>query len=227
MARSIIKAVMLVSGAAGLAVGACQVGGTTGTALSVKQAGANGPFVSNCGTDGGGGLGGQFGYNPAILGQGGYAVDGGLDAPPPYCGVREYPLWPYVVPVVDMPPMPSGVGGVIVPGTYRLTEVMNYTDSDTSPCIRPAAPRIQRLVLGPDTGHVIEVDSNYFDWFGTFGYANSGAQIDFSMTCADGSIAHLPYGPFGPFETYTATADGLVLFSPACQYRLTYARVCE
>lgn len=196
-------------------------------------AGSGGETPDGSGQAGAGVTGGA-GYLSSTGGAGGLGTGspgslGGLGgAPDSFCGLGGPPAdWQYLQPQLGSGPVPAGLGGTIIPGTYKLSQFKEY--GNTSQClVNSGNLRYQALNLGSHSGTLIDEDNNFLHWPLTFDYATAGAYIVTAITCSPygGDFGvNKPYGPFGPFETYTASNDTLELFSPQCQYSATFARV--
>ncbi|HET6280178.1 MAG TPA: hypothetical protein VFH73_04405 [Polyangia bacterium] len=135
-------------------------------------------------------------------------------------------LLTFVQPVISSQEIPTGSGGEIIPGTYQLESFIEH--GDTSLCLgNSGMRRYQALRVGPRDGWLDDEDNHYLHWPLTFSYSTSGRDIDVSITCPYGATvgSNRPYGPFGPFKTYTATVEHLQLFSPACRYQANFRRI--
>ena len=192
----------------------------------LSGAGSGGETPDGAGQAGAVGTGG--GYLSSTGGAGGMGIGGLGGAPDPLCGLGGPPAqWQYLQPQFGSGPVPAGLGGTIIPGTYKLSQFIEY--GNTSQClVNSGNLRYQALTLGSHSGTLIDEDNNYLHWPLTFDYATAGAYIVTAITCSPygGDFGvNKPYGPFGPFETYTASNDTLELFSHQCQYSATFARV--
>jgi hypothetical protein len=161
--------------------------------------------------------------------------------PDPFCGLA---CTPYVVPAyppfvdatMSTDPLPEGRGGEIVQGKYVLTQIVQHGPDSCFHIWAPANPPgnlspppynhfQQVLELGPSSGSLIDNDNQFLFWPATFEYATNGNAINVRILCPPSPVpVNDPFGPFGPFETYTASAGALELFSPKCHFRTRYER---
>ncbi|HET6280866.1 MAG TPA: hypothetical protein VFH73_07870 [Polyangia bacterium] len=221
-----------------LGIGACQLKANEGTALSTLSTNEDGGGSRNLGT---GGAVGPAPFDPYCgvdpttceMGTGGTA---GAPAEDPYCGLGTSTNCAFpgvqdrrecIRPEKGSAPMPRGIGGDIFSGVYELDSFIEY--GDTSHClVNSWMVRYQVLRIDSGAGWLVNEDNHFLHWPMTFRYSTAGERIDVSVTCSPygGSFGvNVPYGPFGPFETFTATVDRLQLFSPTCRYHATFRRV--
>lgn len=211
-----------------LATAACEMKGTQGTALAViaKEGSEISSFPRECAiaAAGEGGTGGPAKPSPGDASEEALC-DYLWDTPCAFPGIKE--LWNFVQPEISGELIPTGSGGEILPGTYQLESFVEY--GDTSHClISSGMRRSQALRIGPRSGWLDDEDNHYLHWPMTFSYSTAGPNISMSIKCEPygGSVkTNKPYGPFGPFETYTATSTHLRLFSPVCRYQAKFRRV--
>jgi hypothetical protein len=201
--------------------GSAGAGGFAGG--GVGGSGGAGGFAGDDGSAGAGGFaGGGVGGSGGSAGVGGLGGSGATDS---WCGLGGPPQnWTYVQPEVGAGPMPRGVGGTIRQGRYELTRFVEY--GDTSAClVGSLRPRYQVLTLGANISTLVNEDSHYLHWPMTFVYGTNAERFLTTISCSPyggTSGNNFPDGPFGPFETYTATDGQLTLFSPECGYHATY-----
>ncbi|HET6280177.1 MAG TPA: hypothetical protein VFH73_04400 [Polyangia bacterium] len=204
-----------------LAGGACELKGNQGSALSIinpkDDIGASRPplecFLPTGGLGGSGPV--QVIEDPVC--------NMNWDRQCAFPGVQDPAT--FVYPELTGDAMPSGSGGEIASGTYQLESFVEY--ADTSHClISSGMRRSQVLRIGSRHGWLEDEDNRYLHWPMTFRYSTAGVSIDVLIACRTlGGITNVPYGPFGPFETYTATTTHLRLFSAACHYQASFRRI--
>ncbi len=114
---------------------------------------------------------------------------------------------------------PVGQGGDIRPGKYVLVSFVTHGERICR--FIHDKPYYQTLLLRADEGAIVDDDSLFLHWGGRFIYSTEANAIDIDMTCY--SVDNrAPWGPFGPFETFTAEPGRLELFSAECGFRVEY-----
>lgn len=207
-------------------IGGCQLKGTEGTALSILGHHEDGGFPrlppDHC-RDRNRGMGGTMTSAPEAD-QPLVDTSCGLGSSTSCAFPGAHDGWQVIQPQISTEPMARGMGGEIIWGTYELETFVEH--GDTSHCLTSSAvARYQVLRIGPSSGWLADEDNHFLHWPMTFDYSTAGETIDVTITCYSNAGPNRPYGPFGPFETYTATPDRLELFSPACRYHATFRRL--
>jgi len=149
------------------------------------------------------------------------------------CGLDACQDGRLVTPTFSADALPEGAGGAITLGTYVLVELVVDESGDCFPSV--GTDFAQTLRLGREYGWLARARPNAVAEGVTFEYRATGAEIAFDILCGEASVptaaalerSTARHGPFGPYETYTATADTLELYSPTCGYRAAFERIAD
>jgi hypothetical protein len=117
--------------------------------------------------------------------------------------------------------VPTGGGGSIQPGVYKLTAMVEFEDVERHFGI-PGNNFSQTLFVSPTSILVVSDDSNTFTFVRSFTYTVSGTTITFTPTYreTDGE-----YGPWAHDPTFTASPTQLDIYSARLGYWASYQLV--
>jgi len=207
----VLASVLLVSGMSGGVLAACG-GDSTTIGSSSLDGGSEGSVTAEAGagSDSGGAVDSGSTDDGSMSMDSGDTVDGG-DAG--QCNTLKAPATDIAVTFGGEPP-PTPQGGVIVPGTYKLSKVVLYgaqndsgvPDSGTSPVLERG-----EIVFGVTTYDVVTVISvggagtTRRDADGTYAVNANGKSIDFTETCPKAAT---------PKAGFTVEGTSITLYRP-------------
>lgn len=157
------------------------------------------------------GLGGGSSWMPA--GTSGAAGE----TPVAGCNVPAAIAQSWAVTTTSDTEIEDGIGGVVVPGQYRLERIVEQG----CVCFDTEGRFSQTLLLeATGAGSVVARSDRAAHLAATFTFETAGNAIAVRPTCSEYSGAGLDL--FGPFDSYSAADDRLSLVSEACRYRAEY-----